>query len=510
MQVEDIGVLDDFFELGGHSLKAMQIAGLVHKQFGVELPLRQVFEHPTIAALAEIVAAGGKSAWSHIAPAPRQEHYELSYAQRRLWMLHHMEGAAAYNMPEAHLIDVEIDADVLNRAFRTLVQRHESLRTAFISIDGEPRQQIRAELPFAIAELDLRESADPERQARDIADRDANLPFDLAEPPLLRASLARLPGGRSLFVLTIHHIIGDGWSGNLVFRELLSLYDAYLHGRRDPLKPLRIQYKDFAVWQNARGFERQERYWVERLTGMPERLMLPYDFAPEDVRDFSGGNESLELGGDIAGGLRRLALRKRTTLSNVILALFELMLFHWTRQDELCVGMSVANRSHPDLENLIGFFVNILPIRCALSADMDFDELLNLVIELTQEALEQQDYPFDLMIQKLNPARQANRQPLVNVIYAFQNFADVHVDVGGEAGAPADEPPRWEAAIDWGAFDFSFRTSKFDLTLFVLDDADIIRLTFEYDSSLFLAASIREQLQMMAQYAALIAAGKAP
>jgi hypothetical protein len=467
----------------------------------VALPLREVFAHPTIAELAELVARGERSDWSHIPPAPQQAHYALSYAQQRLWMLHHMEGATAYNMPEAHLIEAEIDASVLERALQALVARHESLRTAFVSVEGEPRQQILTELPFSLAKLDLRASLDPQGEARAIVERDATQPFDLAGPPLLRASLVLLPEGRSLFALTLHHIVGDGWSGNILFRELLCLYEAFLHGRPDPLKPLRIQYKDFAAWQNARSFDAQERYWMARLCGMPERLDLPYDFAPGGLRDFSGGQESLDLDPAVAEGLRQLAARRRTTLSNVVLALFQLMLFHWTRQDDLCVGMSVANRSHPDLENLIGFFVNILPIRCTLSADMELDDLLRLVAARSQEALEHQDYPFDLMIRQLNPQRQANRQPLVNVIYGFQNFADVHVDVAPArpAVAPAD------ATVDWQPFEFGFGTSKFDLTLFAWESEDGLRLHFEYDSTLFLAHTIRCQLETMQHFAGLIA-----
>ena len=308
----------------------------------------------------------------------------------------------------------------------------------------------------------------------------------------------------------MHHIIGDGWSGNVLYRELLSLYDAYLHGLPDPLKPLRIQYKDFAVWQNARSFQRQEQYWIARLSGMPERIPLPYDFAPEGIRDFGGGNESIELSGKVVAGLRLLALQKRTTLSNVILALFQLFLFHWTRHDDLCVGMSVANRNHPDVENLIGFFVNILPIRCRLLADMEFDDLLRLVVERTHEALEHQDYPFDLMIQKLNPARRANRQPLVNVIYAFQNFADVHVDLVRESTDPDDALERRDVPVDLPTFDFSFATSKFDLTLFVSERPDTIHITLEYDSSLFLAVTIRKQLRAIADFAGMIADTREP
>jgi amino acid adenylation domain-containing protein len=500
------GIDDGFFDLGGHSLKAMQVTAQIYRDFGVQVSLRDVFDHPTIIAMGSLIDAAARSErWSHIPPAPPHDHYELSHAQRRLWLMHQMDGAAAYNIPQAHVIGTEIDAAILEQALRTLIRRHESLRTAFVVVDGEPRQQIRAEVPFSLAEVDLRTCPAPEQQAREIADRDANQPFDLTAPPLLRASLVHLPGRRSLFVLTMHHIIADGWSNTLVYRELLGLYDAYRHSRPDPLKPLRIQYKDFAAWQNARGFRQQEHYWLTRLSGMPERTLLPYDFAPEAARDFSGATLSVDLGGEVVAGLRRLATRRRTTPSTVMLALFDLALFHWTRQEDLCVGMSVANRNHPDVENLIGFFVNMLPIRCRLSADMDFDDLLALVIERTHEALEHQDYPFDLMIQHINPARQANRQPLVNVMYTYQNFTDVHVDVVQAGITPAPEPEESGPAVDWTGFEISFATSKFDLTLFVLEEVGTIRLTLEYDSSLFLAPTIRAHLQTIADFAGMVA-----
>jgi hypothetical protein len=291
-----------------------------------------------------------------------------------------------------------------------------------------------------------------------------------------------------------------------VFSELLSLYDACSNGRPDPLRPLRIQYKDFAAWQNARDFRSEQDYWVDRLRGMAESIRLPYDFAPEAVRDFTGANMSLDLGGEVLAGLRRLAARRRHTLSSVTLALFNLLLFRWTGQHDLCVGMSVANRNHPDLEPLIGFFVNVLPLRCTLSADMEFDDLLTQVIERADEALVHQDYPFDLMIRQVNPARQANRQPLVNVIYGFQNFIDVNVEVLRESAVqPVNSTPP-DHAIKWRSFDFSFATAKFDLTLFVIESSDRLRFTLEYDSNLFLASTIGAQLRTLAEFAGMIAA----
>jgi non-ribosomal peptide synthetase component F len=223
------------------------------------------------------------------------------------------------------------------------------------------------------------------------------------------------------------------------------------------------------------------------------------------VRDFTGANLSIDVGSEVLAGLRRLAALRRTTLSSVIMALFNLFLFRWTGQDDLCVGMSVANRNHPDVEALIGFFVNVLPVRCTLSADMEFDELLTQVVERTDEALVHQDYPFDLMIRQINPARQANRQPLVNVIYGFQNFIDVNVDVLRNSAAQPVSPMPPDHTIKWSSFDFRFATAKFDLTLFVIESSDRIRFTVEYDSNLFLEATIAAQLRTLAEFAGMIA-----
>jgi amino acid adenylation domain-containing protein/non-ribosomal peptide synthase protein (TIGR01720 family) len=503
LQVDGIGVLDDFFELGGHSLKAMQITAKIHAAFGVQIPLREFFDRRTISELGGIIDAGDKSAWSHISLAPRQDHYELSHAQRRLWILHQMERATAYNMPGAYIIDADIDADTLSRAFQTLIRRHEALRTAFPLIDGEPRQLVLENVLFAVAEFDLCDDPQAERRAREIADRDANQLFDLAAPPLLRAALVRLPGRRSLFTLTMHHIIGDGWSGNLIYRELLTLYEAYRRGRPDPLKPLRIQYKDFAVWQNANGFAQHEDYWLAQLNGMPERARLPYDLTLQTARASSGAEESADLDPMIVAGLRSLAARRGTTVSTVVLALFDLLLFHWTRQEDFCVGLSVANRTHPDTEDLIGIFVNILPIRCRANAEMEFGELLGQVIGRMHGALEHQEYPFDRMIQRINPLRGSDLQPLVNVVYAFQNFADVRVEL--ETADPGFEEIRYGGAPPtWTAFDVSFATSQFDLTLLAVDAGNGMRLTFRYDGNLFLAPTIRKQLRLLADFAGMV------
>jgi amino acid adenylation domain-containing protein/non-ribosomal peptide synthase protein (TIGR01720 family) len=496
LQIEEVGTDENFFELGGHSLKAMQVSMRIERELGVKVRLRDFLERPTIAALAGRVRGAERAHARTIEPAPEAAHYALSHAQQRLWLLHHLGGASAYNCPQALVFDVPLDVAVLQRAFDAVVARHEALRTGFVLIDGEPRQQIHRETAFTVREIDLSAEPDVEASARELAREEAMAPFDLTRPPLLRAAVARLDARRTLFLLTLHHIISDGWSSNVLHREVLALYDAFRRGAPEPLRPVRLHYKDFAAWQSRQPFEREERYWLEQLAGAPHGLALPCDFAPGEERDFRGDAASFTLGPEIVRGLRRLAAERSTTLSSVVLALFKLLLFQMTRQEDFCIGMSVAGRDHPDLENVLGFFVNLLPIRTRFSAEMDLDALIDQVARSTAEAIEHQDYPFDLLVRKLNPQRVANRQPLLNVVYGFQNFTDVKIDVGVRDGPAVNG----SAAVA-RPFGLEFKTSKFDLTLFAAEEEGALVLTIEFDTALFRPETIRRHLSAFERFA---------
>ncbi len=508
LQVPDPGIDDNFFELGGHSLKAMQVVTRVQQACGVRPGLKEFFAAPTIAGLGglvdAVVAAGRRGAAVVIPAAAAAPDYPLSYAQQRLWLMHQLGGEAAYNMPEAYVLETAVDAGALERAFRRLVARHEALRTALVLVAGEPRQRILPEVALELRRIDLAGEADPEGRAKEIADREAVAPFDLARPPLLRATLLTLAPPRSIFLLTMHHVVGDGWSGNVLYRELFALYAAERSSAPDPLPPLRIQYKDFAVWQKAQDFGRAEAYWLRQLAGVPAELRLPVDHAPDGRRDFAGDKVQTEIDAPTTDALRRLARARRTTLANVFLAVFEALLFQLTRQEDICLGVSTANRNHPDLENLIGFFVNLLPVRVRVDEATEFDELLAQVIAASEEAFEHQDYPFDLLVEKVNPARSRNRQPLVNVVYAFQNFADVHVEVGARPPVDGDVATRELAPVR--AFAHEFKTAKFDLTLFVADETGGLALTLEYDTGLFRAETARKWLAGLRRFATMVAA----
>lgn len=486
----------NFFEAGGHSLKAMQIVSRMHRDLGVRLSLRDLFRQPTIEGLASLANPDDK--YSTIEPAPPQDTYALSHAQQRLWLLHHLPGGdAAYNMPSAFSIEgTALNLPAIDRAFTVLVERHEALRTAFVVVDGETRQRILPHVPMAMTTIDLREAIDADAQARLLAEQDAVRPFDLTSPPLLRVTAIAMPGTtpRTIVLLTIHHIVGDGWSGEVLIREIATLYDAFSNGRDNPLLPLRIQYKDFSEWQNRKAFADEERWWVESLDGAPERIALPADFTATDNRQFLGAIEEVVLDPSTTAALAALGASRGMTLSHTMLALFMLTLNRLTGQDDLCVGMSVANRNHADLEGLIGFFVNVLPVRVRITPGMELGELLDSVSTVATDALDRQDYPFDLLVRRLNPQRAATRQPLVNVIYAFQNFTDVRL---GDSEAAGNTPD----STTVNPFDFEFRTSKFDLTLFVSNEQDSLRLILEYDTGLFAPATAQRVLSVLGRFA---------
>jgi tyrocidine synthetase III len=328
----NIGVRDNFFALGGHSLKAIQVLSRIHQELGRKVALRDLFRFPTIEALAQLIERRDPDAWSRIEPAPPQETYELSYAQRRVWLADRMGASHSLNTPEAIVYRGRINVDALQRALRALIERHESLRTAFIIVNGKPRQKVCPVPELRVRQFDLRGESDPDFRAKEIAQRDAVQPFDLAQPTPMRATLLQLSDERGVFLLTMHHIIGDGWSRRLFYEEFAELYRAFIRNLPNPLRPLSLQYKDYAVWHNACDFAREESYWMQRLTGVPEGVALPFDFSIRQKREFLGASESLRFSPELTNAVRELAQRHGTLTSYVMLTFFKLVLYHMSRQ----------------------------------------------------------------------------------------------------------------------------------------------------------------------------------
>jgi amino acid adenylation domain-containing protein len=502
---ERVGVDDDFFALGGHSLKAMQIVSRIRSGMGLQISLREFFENPTVATQARLLESARTVANDPILPVQPRSHYPLSPAQRRLYLASRFERASvAYNMPKAFLFDQPIDHPALTQALQALVKRHEALRTGFIEVDGEPLQCILPNADFAVERHDFAafDWTTAETRARSLAQALAHQEFDLATAPLMRAALVSMPSGRSLLIFVLHHIVGDGWSMTILYDEVLALYVAQCSGGRARLKSLPIQYKDIAVWQNAREFGREEAYWFQRFATLPEQLHLPYD-APAGVSgNFSGQVVRHVLPGSCRASLALLATRAGTGLSDVVLALFVTYLHKLTRQNEICVGLGVANRSRLETERIVGFFVNLLPVRFTLGPDLDFDQLLTEVVAETRAATEHQDYPFDLLVEKLNPVRNGNRTPLVNVLYTFQNFADLRIGVAEDWTGSSEAGKEIQS---WSDFPLDFRTAKFEWTLFVMDQgSDGIELVLEFDTALFTAAAPQRCLAAIESFAEIL------
>ncbi|WP_438496405.1 amino acid adenylation domain-containing protein, partial [Paenibacillus sp. IHBB 3054] len=461
--VNEVGIGDSFFERGGHSLKAMTLVSRIHQQLAVELPLWELFARPTVKALAEYVRSTEESDYGRIEPAAAQASYPLSSAQRRLYVLHEMEPESMrYNMPGVLELAGKVDADRLEQAIRSVIARHESLRTSFTWIGGEPRQQVHEDVAF---EWGCREAE--EAQARELIWSFVR-PFALDQAPLLRAGLLRLAAERYWLVWDMHHIVSDGVSVNLLVSDFMT---AYAGGE---LEPLRIQYKDYAVWQQGTlGVERMqghEAYWLSAYAEEVPVLELPADRMRPAVPGSEGGQVSTEVNTKTAEALKRIAAESGATLYMVLLAAYNVWLHKYTGQSDIVVGTPVSGRTHGDTEPMIGMFVNTLALRNAPSGDKRFMDFLREVKERTLAAFEHQDYPFEELVEKLNVRRDRSRNPLFDTMLVLQNMEQARFGL---------------ADIDVRPVELDQRTAKFDLTLNVAENDQGLHLLLEYSCALF-------------------------
>jgi amino acid adenylation domain-containing protein len=480
LRVERVGAHDGFFELGGHSLLATRVVSRVREVFGVELPLRTLFESPTVAGLADAVEAlrrAGEPPLSPVVPIDRTGALQLSFAQERLWFIDRMEpGSPLYNVPAALRLSGALDAAALEGALGEIVRRHEALRTTFRQDGGDPAQEIAPFTGFALAMEDL-SALDPdarEARARRRAAEEAVRPFDLTAGPLFRAALLRLDAEEHVLLLSMHHVVSDGWSIGVLLRELAALYGAFREGRPSPLGELPVQYADFAAWQRAQAggpaLDRQLAYWKERLGDAPALLELPTDRPRPAVQSHRGALVPVELSAALVERLEALARGEGATLYMVLLSAFQLLLGRYGSTDDVVVGSPVAGRTRRETEGLIGFFVNTLVMRTDLSGDPEFRALLRRVREGTLGAYEHQDAPFERLVAELQPERSLSHAPLVQVMLALQN-----VDrSGGELPGVRMEP--LPPAVE---------TAKLDLTLLLAPHAGGLRGAVTYATDLF-------------------------
>ncbi|HEX8719954.1 MAG TPA: amino acid adenylation domain-containing protein [Pyrinomonadaceae bacterium] len=495
--VTRVGVRDNFFHLGGHSLMATQIASRMRNAFQVDLPLQSLFETPTVEGLAarveQAMASGEGLTTPPVGRTERAGAAPLSFAQQRLWFLDQMDGgAAAYNIGSGLRMTGALNAVALEQSLGEVVRRHEALRTRFPAEAGEPAQVVDERAPLSWVYADLR--AVPEGRRQDELQRlgraEARRGFDLERAPLLRVTLVRLGEEEHVLLLTMHHIVSDGWSMGVLVSEVSALYEAFAGGSQSPLSELPVQYADYAAWQRGwlqgEVLERQLSYWREKLAGAPPLLELPTDRPRPPVQTFRGARRVLALDTEVAQACRALSRREGATLFMTLLAGFKALLYRWSGEGEVVVGTPVAGRSRPELEPLIGFFVNTLVLRTNVEGGASFRELVGRVRETTLEAFTHQDIPFEKLVEELAPGRSLSHTPLFQTVFVMQNTPMPELRLGG---------------VGLGAVRVDGGTSKFDLTLLAEEAGEGLVLTLEYNTDLFDAGTAERLLR---QYESLL------
>lgn len=485
--IEQIGINDNFFELGGDSLSAMQIV-LRANPLGLPLTPVQLFDHQTIAELAPLIeksiTESSDSPWGNVVPLlpihglePVKE-IPLSYAQERLWFIDQLDPeSSAYNLSFAIRMKGLLDSVVLERCLNEIVARHQILRSSFPSIEGRPKQKVAPAFFLSLKLINnLQDEPEDSRESKAsrIIANEIKRPFNLSDGPLIRAALVKLSEHDHILSIVMHHIILDGWSEGIFYRELIKLYPAFISEKPSPLPDLAIQYADYAVWQRkwlqGEALESQIRYWKQQLHGIPQGVELPIAKPRPQLLSYKGKQLSFAFSAEFSEKLRRFSQQEGCTLYMILLAAFNVLLYRYTGQEDIVLGAPIAGRTNPELEKLIGFFVNTLVMRTQLSSTMTFRDLLNRVRKTALDAYAHQDLPFMKLVEELNPERVSNRNPLFQILFAFQNAPRTALEVSN---------------LQISTWRGENTIAKFDLSLFFWNTPRGISGEFEYSTDLF-------------------------
>ncbi len=477
----DISIHDDFFALGGHSLLAAQLVSRLREQFRVDLPLRSVFETPNVAALAKLIQNSAAES-SPIIPVARAESLPVSFAQQRLWLLDQIAaGASAYNITGGMRLRGELDQSAFTEALNAITDRHEILRTSFTTVDGRPVTVIAPKQPAAVTFVDLSSQSEAEREAkvRESAEAQLRQSFDLTRGPLLRVTLLRLSSDEHVALVTMHHLVADGWSLNIFVKEFAAFYESFQSGAAADLPDLRIQYADYAHWQRERlrneVLENQLDYWRRTLSGALPVLQLPVDNTGDSVPRLQAVKLIQRIPADLSESLRELSRSRGVTLFMTLLAAFKTLLHRYTNEEDLLVGTAIAGRNRAEVEDLIGIFINMLVLRTNLSGNPTFFELLGRVREVTLDAYANQEVPFEKLVEELQPDRDVTRSPFFQVAFGLQQQPLQTHKLDG---------------LELTPLDFDSDVARYDLTLWIFDGEPELKASWTFSTDLFKAETI--------------------
>ena len=491
LEVPQVSVHDNFFDVGGHSLLATQVTSRIKTVFNLDLPVRSIFEWPTVAELAQEIAtmtaavSGARSVPAGMRVS-RDGPLPLSFAQQRLWFLHQLEPhSTVYNMHTALHIRGPLNIPAFKQTINEIIRRHEVLRTIFETREAEPFQIILPPQQQEFSTIDLRHLHAEERLTRtqQLAAIELRRPFDLAQTPPFRMSLMMVSEDEHLVTFTMHHVVADGWAMGLLIKEMTILYESFSRNEPSPLPELSLQYADFASWQRewlqGEVLDTQLDYWKQRLAGAPAALELPTDRPRPATQTYHGSSATLALSRSLSEALKELSKAEGATLFMTLLAAYNILLHRYTNQADILVGTDVANRNRREIEPLLGFFINQLVMRTDLSGDPTFRELLGRVREISLEAYAHQDLPFEKLVEAVQPERHLSRSPLFQTKLLLQNFPTSVLDLR-------------ELTLTF--LDIERNSSPFDLVL-AMTDGDYLTGWLQYSTELFDESTIKRMLK---------------
>ena len=500
--VQRVGRHDDFFELGGHSVLVVRMLSRVREALGSELALSALFAQPILKDVAALLEAGSGKPLPPIDRVERDGALPLSYAQQRMWFLAQTEGVSeAYHILQSLHLQGTLDRVALKRALDRLIVRHEPLRTTFAVVDGTPVQCIGdAQRGFVLVEHDLRGHVDAREQLEALSVQEPAAAFDLETGPLVRGRLIQLDRNDHVLMLTMHHIVSDGWSMGVFARELGALYESYRAGGDDPLEPLGVQYADYAMWQrrwlSGEVLEAQSAYWSEQLHGAPALLELPTDYRRPAQQDHAGDHVVVEFDAELTAQLKSLSQRHGTTLFMTLLAGWGALLSRLSGQDDVVIGTPVANRRHTEVENLVGLFTNTLALHLDYSGGQTVAQILERVKHQSVQAQEFQDMPFERVVELVNPPRSLSHEPVFQVMFAWQNNAQIALELGGLTVTPL--------AV-------RYPIAKFDLSLELMEEDGCIRGSLRYATSIFERETVQRYVEHLRRlFAGMVVADEEP